>query len=225
MTSKPAVQKVTAAVSQRMRGSSEPRTAIHAAAGAMPRLKPQHQVRERGEPLGEGIEEDHGQRHRRQAQAQAVQLAGGEHEQRPKPPPRTPRRSRWPSRPAGRWRILVRGLRRVDIGVHQPVERHGRRARAHHGHDDPEAACRGRSPPAVAALAQGQQRAGQGERQGEDGVLELDHFERQAEAFPDHLERIPILPPGRTFDSWSDGARQGRGPQLETLSGSADSRG
>ena len=38
--SKPAVQKVTAAVSQRMRGSSEPRTAIHAAAGAMPSANP-----------------------------------------------------------------------------------------------------------------------------------------------------------------------------------------
>ena len=45
--SKPAVQKVTAAVSQRMRGSSEPRMAIHAAAGAMPRREAQHQVRER----------------------------------------------------------------------------------------------------------------------------------------------------------------------------------
>ena len=38
--SKPAVQKVTAAVSQRIRGSSEPRTAIQAAAGAIPRQNP-----------------------------------------------------------------------------------------------------------------------------------------------------------------------------------------
>ena len=38
--SKPAVQKVTAAVSQRIRGSSEPRTAIQAAAGAMPSENP-----------------------------------------------------------------------------------------------------------------------------------------------------------------------------------------
>ena len=38
--SKPPVQQVTAAVSQRMRGSSDPRTAIHAAAGAIPRQKP-----------------------------------------------------------------------------------------------------------------------------------------------------------------------------------------
>ena len=38
--SKPAVQNVTAAVSHRMRRSSDPRTAIHAAAGAMPSERP-----------------------------------------------------------------------------------------------------------------------------------------------------------------------------------------
>lgn len=38
--SKPAVQKVTAAVSQRIAGSKEPRTAIQAAAGAMPSANP-----------------------------------------------------------------------------------------------------------------------------------------------------------------------------------------
>ena len=80
-------------------------------------------------------------------------------------------------------------IARVDLGVHQAVERHGGRARAHHGHHDPE-----QFPPIpaarVAALAKGQQRPGQGERQGENRVLELDHFERQAEAFPDHPGRI-----------------------------------
>src|ERR1700691_4639603 len=40
MMSKPAVQNVTAAVSSRMRGSSEPRTAIQAAAGPMPSANP-----------------------------------------------------------------------------------------------------------------------------------------------------------------------------------------
>src|SRR5436309_10865421 len=40
MMSKPAVQNVTAAVSHRMRGSSDPRMAIQAAAGAIPSAKP-----------------------------------------------------------------------------------------------------------------------------------------------------------------------------------------
>ena len=38
--SKPAVQSVTAAVSHRIRGSSEPRIAIQAAAGAIPKANP-----------------------------------------------------------------------------------------------------------------------------------------------------------------------------------------
>ena len=37
-----------------------------------------------------------------------------------------------------------------------------------------------------AAFAERQQRAGQGEGQGEDRVLELDHVEREAQAFPEH---------------------------------------
>ena len=40
MMSNPAVHKVTAAVSHKMRGSSEPRMAIHAAAGAIPSENP-----------------------------------------------------------------------------------------------------------------------------------------------------------------------------------------
>ena len=40
MMSNPAVHSVTAAVSHRMRGSSEPRMAIQAAAGAIPSENP-----------------------------------------------------------------------------------------------------------------------------------------------------------------------------------------
>jgi hypothetical protein len=35
-------------------------------------------------------------------------------------------------------------------------------------------------------FAESQQRPGEGERQGEDRMLELDHFERQPETFPEH---------------------------------------
>ena len=67
----------------------------------------------------------------------------------------------------------------VDGRIHQPVERHGGGARAHHGHHDPGqlSADFGRG---VAAVAEGQQRAGEGEGQGENRVLELDHVEREA---------------------------------------------
>src|ERR1700688_3898641 len=55
MMSNPAVQNVTAAVSQRMRGSSDPRTAIHAAAGAIPRAKPSTMGEREGKRLGNEI--------------------------------------------------------------------------------------------------------------------------------------------------------------------------
>jgi serine/threonine protein phosphatase PrpC len=70
---------------------------------------------------------------------------------------------------------------RVDRRVHQAVERHGRRPRAHHGHHDPASSFPTPRARASAGMARnGQQRAGQRERQGENGVLELDHLERQA---------------------------------------------
>ena len=72
-------------------------------------------------------------------------------------------------------------IARVDIGVQHAVERHGDRARRHHGQDDP-----GQLGPQQFAresgVAPGQQRSGEREGQGEHGVLELDHFERQANA-------------------------------------------
>ena len=67
----------------------------------------------------------------------------------------------------------------VDGRIHQPVERHGGGARAHHRDHDPDqlAADLGRG---VAAVTERQQRAGKGEGQGENRVLELDHVEREA---------------------------------------------
>ena len=46
---------------------------------------------------------------------------------------------------------------------------------------------------AVAALAKSQQRAGERERQGEHGMLELDHFERQAQAFAASCGKLPTI--------------------------------
>ena len=63
--------------------------------------------------------------------------------------------------------------------VNQPVERHGGRACAYHRDHDPEQLSadfrRG-----VAAVTERQERAGEGEGQGENRVLELDHVEREA---------------------------------------------
>ena len=87
---------------------------------------------------------------------------------------------------------LCAGIASVDFRVEQAIEGHGHGAGGHHGHHDagqfdPHALAR------EAFVAPGQQRSGQGERQGEDGMLELDHFERQAKASQEAgQEQIPL---------------------------------
>jgi hypothetical protein len=46
---------------------------------------------------------------------------------------------------------------------------------------------------AEAARPPGEERPRQGEGQGEYGMLELDHFERQAEAFENHPVRTSLF--------------------------------
>ena len=70
----PPTQNVTAAVSSRMRGSSEPRTAIQAAAGAMPKRKSQNQMGPARKALGVGVEQNNGERHRGKLERETVQL-------------------------------------------------------------------------------------------------------------------------------------------------------
>src|ERR1019366_8625947 len=78
----------------------------------------------------------------------------------------------------------------VDGRIHQPVERHRGGTRPDHRHRDP-----GQLPADfgrhVAAVAKSQQRPGEGERQGENRMLELDHVEREAQAFPKHVGGQP----------------------------------
>ena len=69
MMSNPAVHRVTAAVSQRIRGSSEPRMAIQAAAGAIPRENPNTRCANEVKRLVKRVEHHDSQRQRRQSQA------------------------------------------------------------------------------------------------------------------------------------------------------------
>ena len=71
------------------------------------------------------------------------------------------------------------GIAAIEFEVGDAVHGHGGGARADHGDDDPE-----KLPPGGkgAAGASGEQRADQREGQRENGVLELDHFEHDADA-------------------------------------------
>ena len=128
--SNPAVQNVTAAVSQRMRGSSEPRIGDPGGRRRDPQGESQHQVRKRREALGERIEEHDC----RAPPAPAGNTAGSTRARRnrntsdetttkPQPKPRATATRQEDGA------ILRARIARVDIGIDKPVERHGRRAR------------------------------------------------------------------------------------------------
>ena len=192
MMSKPAVQNVTAAVSQRILGSSEPVTAIQAAAGAMPSEKPRTRCEKRGEALGVGVEEDHGQRHRRQLEAQRIQRARGQQEHQNRQPSRSPRRSAALKSPAGMWRMRVRGLR-ASISASRI------RLNAIAAERAPTIATTIQSSfwPNTARVQvtrpERQQRARERERQREHGVLELDHLQRQPQPLPKSHLSFPAI--------------------------------
>src|SRR5271163_4617888 len=109
MTSKPAVQAVTAAVSHRMRGSSEPRTAIHAATGAIPSANPsttwekcvKRLVNEyvKTTPRASGAKWKQSGFNSQAATTKTILLTAVNPQQNPRD-----------SNPAGMWRDLVRGL-------------------------------------------------------------------------------------------------------------------
>jgi len=68
----------------------------------------------------------------------------------------------------------------VDLGVDEAVEGHGRGPRAYHRNDYPGDDAEVDAGEAV--FTEGEKRAGQREREGEDRMLELDHVERQTSA-------------------------------------------
>jgi hypothetical protein len=143
-------------------------------------------VGERGETFGVRIEEDHGQRQRRQTQTQRIQFEGSE-EQEKGGRHRKARGELRREHPGGDGAYPGARIAGVDLGIDEAIEGHRRRARRHHGHHDPQ-----QLPPdprrIEATLTKGEERSSEGEREGEDRVLELDHFEREAKAVPNHAE-------------------------------------
>jgi predicted DCC family thiol-disulfide oxidoreductase YuxK len=97
----------------------------------------QRVVRPDGEPLRVGIEVDDGEGDGREGEAERVepprgqdQEAGGDRHEKPDLPARENAR--------GKMTVRRAGVGRVVPVVGQAVERHRRRAGAHHGHQDPE---------------------------------------------------------------------------------------
>ena len=133
---------------------------------------------------GEEYDEDDTQGERRQAQAERVEAPGGEQEDGGGNGDESPGET---AREQAGGQMAHAGARvaGVQIGIHQAVEGHGGGARGYHGHHDP-GQLHGARARVKSLLAEGQQGAGERERQSEDGMLELDHFERKAQALEEH---------------------------------------
>jgi hypothetical protein len=152
-----------------MRQSSEPRIAIHAAA---------NEVRPGGEALGVRIKKQNRQRDGRKLQRQRIQLPRGEHQQRRRDQSEHPGEADG-KLAFGQSAIGGAGIARVIFQVGDAVDGHGGGTRAYHGDDDPQNLAPSWKR---AASAGGEERPYQREGQGEDGVLELDHLEDDADA-------------------------------------------
>src|SRR6266487_2104856 len=108
--SNPAVQKVTAAVSQRMRGSSVPAMAIHAAAGAIPSENPstkwESEVKRFVKEYERTTASATGDKARQSGFSIQAAMPSTAEEAMTKPHANAGLRT-----PAGMWRLLVRGFR------------------------------------------------------------------------------------------------------------------
>ena len=124
-------------------------------------------VAEPREALGVGIEDEGGQRDGPEVAARLGELERRDDEQRHRHGREEPdlASAQAPGRQLARGRARVA---RVELGVDQPVERHGRAARPDHGDRDPHQLRPGRH------AVRRQKRAGVGEGQRVDAVLDLD---------------------------------------------------
>ena len=87
---------------------------------------------------------------------------------------------------------LGAGIAGVDVGIQDAVKRHGDRPGGDHSQNDQ----RQPGPQQFAresGIPPGEQRSGEREGQGEDGVLELDHFEREANPLEKLRQSATIL--------------------------------
>ena len=158
-TSNPRSQNRTAAPSTRAGASSRPATAIHAPIGSKADGKTEERMGQEREPLCVGIEENDGERDRREIEGKRVQHVGrdDQHERRDRGE-QDDLAGRDQTQRKGA-RTFVRGILGIEGAVRPPVEAHCRGPGADHGHGDPEEGPPGRQP------VGGEQGAGEGEGQ------------------------------------------------------------
>src|SRR5579884_1156622 len=143
-------------------------------------------MREGGKSFGEGVEEHHPERHRREEKTQPVQLPCCADEQQRADGSKAPRE--FAAQQTGREVAHARArVTRIHFVIQDAIESHGRRSGADHCRHDPpqlppEVVPRKTQPP------QSQQRTGKREWQRENGVLEANHLQGKPQPPHEHRE-------------------------------------
>ena len=142
------------------------------------------------ETLGKGIEEQNEKSERCELEGEGIELPGSEEKYRDGCHREEPRETGG-ERAGSESPLSGAGIFFVVAQVSDAVDGHGGAAGRNHGDDNPEELMPG--GPTVGGEARGEEGTGERERQGENGVLELDHFEREANALEKLRQSATIL--------------------------------
>lgn len=152
----------------------------------------ENQVRKQREAFRKRIEENNCKRDRRKDEAQCPELPGSPEKNGRGSDCEAPCET---NREQPRGQMPVRGaaVSGIDLSVQNAIKRHGGGACCDHRDDDPKETPLDAGD-GEAAIAPRQQRASESERQRENGVLELDHVEREPQPFPKSRHRVDSVP-------------------------------
>ena len=140
--------------------------------------KAENEMRKAGETLGIGIKQQNRKRDWRKPEGEAIELQSSENEERAGDDDKCS--DEGGRKMAGRESPCTgAGIGGVDGRVGQAVEGHGGGTSGEHGHDDPEKLMSG------GKAGSGEHGSAERERESEDGVLPLDHLQRDAQVVQD----------------------------------------
>ena len=143
----------------------------------------ENEMREACEAFGIGVEQQHGERDRGKPEGEAIQLRSGQDED---PAGNDDESGDECGRQlsSGKRASAGAGIGGVDGGVGEAIEGHGGGAGGEHGDDNPKKLMRG------GKAGGGEHGSAESERKSEDGVLPLDHFERDTQVVKDGHREI-----------------------------------
>ena len=148
-----------------------------------PESEAENEMGKAGEALGIGIKQQNGECDGREPEREAIQLPSGQDKNGAGNDDKSGDKG-GRKMSGGKSASAGTGVRGVDGGVGEAVEGHGGGASGQHGDDDPEKLMGGGKP------RSSEHGSAESEREREDGVLPLDHFECDAKVVKDGHRKI-----------------------------------